>query len=79
MDVLAKLEEKIEALLARSKALEAENGRLRQNSEEVFTRLEAENTSLKEELARERESRAAVLARIDGLVSKLQAEGAPGE
>lgn len=72
METLARLEERIDTLLARMHSLEDENKRLKREIDQALTEIEAENRRLKEELERERSGKEAVLSRIDGLLAKLQ-------
>ncbi len=67
MDIIDTLEDRIAQLVARLKALEAENKSLK-------VAVENENTSLKEALEQERQKKDAVLSRVDQLLKKLQEE-----
>ncbi|MEW5774066.1 MAG: cell division protein ZapB [Thermodesulfobacteriota bacterium] len=72
METLARLEQRIDTLLARMRGLEDENKRLKREIDQALTEIEAENRRLREELERERSGKEAVLSRIDGLLAKLQ-------
>ncbi len=76
MEVLSRLESKIEALLVKQTALKEENARLREESQRGLDDLRAENQRLRDDLNRERASKEEVLGRIDGLLQKLQDETA---
>lgn len=72
METLVRLEERIDSLLARMRALEDENKRLKREVDQALTEMETDNRRLREELERERSGKEAVLSRIDGLLAKLQ-------
>ncbi|WP_028587662.1 cell division protein ZapB [Desulfocurvus vexinensis] len=76
MEMLSRLESKIESLLTRVAALKEDNARLREEAQRGQEDLMAENRRLREDLERERASKEEVLARIDGLLQKLQDETA---
>jgi len=76
MEMLSRLESKIESLLTRLAALKEDNARLRDEAQRGQEDLMAENRRLREDLERERASKEEVLARIDGLLQKLQDETA---
>ncbi|MCK9241451.1 cell division protein ZapB [Desulfocurvus sp.] len=74
--MLSRLESKIESLLTRLATLKEDNARLRDEVQRGQEDLMAENRRLREDLERERASKEEVLARIDGLLQKLQDETA---
>ena len=74
MEMLSRLESKIESLLTKLTALKEENSRLKDESQRGLEDLKAENRRLREDLDRERASKEEVLGRIDGLLQKLQDE-----
>jgi cell division protein ZapB len=76
MEMLSRLEGKIESLLTRLATLKEDNARLREEAQRGQEELMAENRRLREDLERERASKEEVLARIDGLLQKLQDETA---
>jgi cell division protein ZapB len=76
MEMLSRLESKIESLLTRLATLKEDNARLRDEVQRGQEDLMAENRRLREDLERERASKEEVLARIDGLLQKLQDETA---
>lgn len=76
MEMLSRLESKIESLLTKLAALKEENARLKDESQRGLEDLKAENRRLREDLDRERASKEEVLGRIDGLLQKLQDETA---
>ena len=71
MEILSQLETKIESLLRKTRTLEDENRRLREEAERSAFDLKAENARLREDLELERGSKDEVLGRIDGLLKKL--------
>lgn len=71
MEILSRLETKIESLLLKVRTLEDENRRLKEEAERSAFDLTAENARLREELEQERGSKNEVLGRIDGLLQKL--------
>lgn len=74
MEMLSRLETKIESLLLKLAALKEENARLKDESQRGIEDLRAENQRLRDDLERERASKEEVLGRIDGLLNKLQDE-----
>jgi cell division protein ZapB len=74
MEILTRLENKIEEVLARNKELESENERLKREFETGAAELESDNLRLKDELDRERAAKEAVVSRIDLLLKKLSGE-----
>lgn len=74
MEILTRLENRIEEILARVKELEAENSRLKRDLEEGSTALETENLRLRTELDREKAAKEAVVTRIDNLLKKISGE-----
>lgn len=74
MDALSQLEARIDSILAKNRVLEEENRRLRRELESGKRDLESDNRVLRDELERERAAKDAVLAKIDGLLNKLQSE-----
>jgi len=76
MEMLSRLETKIESLLLKLATLKEDNARLREETQRGLEDLKAENRRLREDLERERTSKEEVLGRIDGLLQKLQDETA---
>lgn len=74
MEILTRLENRIDEVLARNKELESENERLKREFESGAAELESENLRLKDELDREKAAKEAVVARIDLLLKKLSGE-----
>ncbi|MBU1003828.1 MAG: cell division protein ZapB [Proteobacteria bacterium] len=74
MDILSQLETKIESLLLRTRSLEADNRRMKDESVRGQSDLKAEITRLREELEREQSAKEEVRGRIDGLLQRLQDE-----
>ncbi|NJB68174.1 regulator of replication initiation timing [Desulfobaculum xiamenense] len=74
MDALSQLEARIDSILAKNRVLEEENRRLRRELEDGKRELETENRTLRDEIERERSAKRDVLAKIDGLLNKLQVE-----
>lgn len=74
MEILTRLENRIDEVLARVKELEAENAKLKREIENRATELESENLRLQDELDREKAAKEAVVARIDMLLRKLSEE-----
>jgi cell division protein ZapB len=74
MEILSKLEARIDEMLVKMRDLEKEKARLAEKLESGSSELEAENRRLKDELDRERASKEAVVARIDALLAKLSGE-----
>jgi cell division protein ZapB len=74
MEILTRLENRIDEILTRVKELEAENARLKRELENGAAELETENLRLQDELDREKAAKEAVVARIDHLLKKLAGE-----
>lgn len=74
MEVLSRLETRIETLLQKLSTLKEENARLKDESQHSIEDLKSENARLRQDLERERASKEEVLARIDGLLQKLTDE-----
>ncbi|SIO00235.1 cell division protein ZapB [Halodesulfovibrio marinisediminis] len=71
MELIDRLEQRLESLLEEIETLKNENIQLKEEVEVSLSVLEEENRSLKEELEQERSTKEAVMGRIDGLLSKL--------
>jgi cell division protein ZapB len=71
MELIDRLEQRLESLLEEVESLKAENIQLKEEVEVSLSVLEEENRSLKDELEQERSTKDAVMGRIDGLLSKL--------
>lgn len=71
MEILARLESRIEEMLTKIRGLENENAELKRRMEESIGTLENENLRLMEELENERAGKEAVVERIDSLLRKL--------
>jgi len=71
MELIDRLEQRLESLLEEVESLKNENIQLKEEVEVSLSVLEEENRSLKDELEQERSTKDAVMGRIDGLLSKL--------
>ncbi|KAF1076813.1 cell division protein ZapB [Halodesulfovibrio sp. MK-HDV] len=71
MELIDRLEQRLESLLEEVELLKNENIQLKEEVEVSLSVLEEENRSLKDELEQERSTKDAVMGRIDGLLSKL--------
>ena len=71
MELLDKLEERINTLLREMESVKDENRRLKENNQQELTRLAADNERLAEELERERSASQDVVRRLDALLEKL--------
>lgn len=71
MELIDRLEQRLESLLEEVENLKTENLHLKEEVEVSLSVLEEENRNLKEELEQERSTKNAVMGRIDGLLSKL--------
>lgn len=72
MELLDKLESKVEELLASKKRLQEENERLKKEAATGYANLEEQVAQLGGELEQERNARAEVLERLDKLLEKLK-------
>ncbi|ABB37781.1 hypothetical protein Dde_0980 [Oleidesulfovibrio alaskensis G20] len=72
MELLDRLESRIDSLLTTIEALSEENRRLKEEVDSGLSALADENRELKESLEQERTTREAVLARMDNLLAKLK-------
>jgi hypothetical protein len=72
MELLQQLEQRIDALLDRQNALQAENAALRASQEEELSALAQENSNLREELERERTRGVEALSRIEALIERIK-------
>jgi hypothetical protein len=71
MEILARLESRIEEMLMKIRGLENDNAELKRRMEASISALEDENLRLTEELETERAGKEAVVERIDSLLRKL--------
>ncbi|OBQ50243.1 cell division protein ZapB [Halodesulfovibrio spirochaetisodalis] len=71
MELIDRLEKKLESLLEEVESLKNENLQLKEEVEVSLSVLEEENRALKEELELERSTKDEVMGRIDGLLTKL--------
>ena len=72
MELLDQLEQRIQALLAKSQALAAENRTLTEVQAQECSALAEENRVLKEELEKERARNKTALTRIEALVERIK-------
>ncbi len=73
MELIDRLEQRLDALLSDNTSLRQENGRLKEALQRDTQTLQGEVEHLQQELERERAARQAVTARIDGLLQKIEA------
>jgi len=79
MQLLEELERRVEQVLARATALEEDNRQLKHSVAGEVDRLRQENAALRLELDQAKQSRDAVLERIDRLLLKLRAAATDGQ
>ncbi len=72
MELLDKLESRIDTLLATMNALHEENRRLKEEVDSGLSALADENRALKEAIEQEKVARKAVLARVEALLDRLK-------
>ncbi len=71
MELVEKLEQRIDEVLSSLSSLREENKRLKDEASRGRSLLEEENARLKQELERERAAKSAVLNRVDALLNKI--------
>lgn len=72
MELLNQLEQRINTLLERVKTLAEENASLKQSQEQELAALVQENTTLREELEKERGRNSDALVRIEALIGRIK-------
>jgi cell division protein ZapB len=78
MELLDLLESRVDALVTEIEFLRKENVKLREDTAAGLTVLTEENTYLKQVLEEEQQLKAAVLKRVDGLLSRIHSLAAAG-